>query len=705
MKIAAAAANLPAELVFFASCCFLCFITLIHAGFSPHHNSVLYRRQQQHHPHHAPNNRNLRLFQSTTSTLSSSLTNEKSPREGDDSGSLTSSSSSSSSSPFCNARLIAAKALLPSGSRNMHKKGTGGAAEFAVERLEADYTFNHQLSSRDKGFARLIVSTVERRMGQIDMILHHCSVDTKKRKSNNSSSSSNNNNNNNKKPQQRSSLANKPKKSRVDEYVEAVLRVGAVQLLFLDTSPHAAVKETVDLLRIQQQQSDDDTADDPASSSSSSSSTSSSNMKSSAAAAVVVPKSRIGYVNAVLRRISREGPELLAMTSVLDNVAPWLLKEWNDAWSKDATLGIVQAAMRESPRCLSIRRGDGEEYDDETVQLQKSIQNVAAQFPNDCEILPQGSIRIHTLPLAGSIANWPLYTSGAWWLQDVSSTLPAIALYKALTNRQKDAGCSVADLTVVDLCAAPGGKTAQLCNFGFGHVIAVEKSLRRSKRLEKNLDRLRFRGNTTTSSTTATSIHDGKDCSTPLRQKQQRHHYSLVVADGTKYKPDTRVAGVLLDAPCTATGTASKRPDVLRRSDDFTDLLDTQYRLACHAADHMLSVGGILVYATCSLLKQEGEEQVQRLLARRSRDNDALDSAATATEVAVLETVPFVPGEIPGFDAAITANGWLRILPTSSSSGKDENGNEEKSTWAARTSSGLFDHVDGFFVARLRRVR
>jgi 16S rRNA (cytosine967-C5)-methyltransferase len=647
------------------------------------------------HRYHDHAQRNLRLlFQSSSSTTPSSpLTNEKS-QQGDDTDGLSSSSSSYSSTSPCNARFLAAKALL----KNNNKNGSGSpSAEFAVERLEADYDFNHQLSLRDKGFARLIVSTVERRMGQIDVILNHCSIDTKRNRNNKNSGEPSNNN---KKPKRPSA-----KPSRVDEYVQAVLRVGAAQLLFLDTSPHAAVKETVDLLRIQQT---DDTQDPT---------TSITGGSWSADAMVVnkniveVPKSRIGYVNAVLRRISREGPELLAMTSVLDNVAPWLLKELNDSWSKEATLGIVQADMRESPRCLSIRRqwshnGIGDQrdngirssaFDDENqAQWQQSIQNVAALFPNDCQVLPQGSIRIHTLPSSGSIANWPLYTTGAWWLQDVSSTLPAIALYRTLQSQNQNG--SVADLTVIDLCAAPGGKTAQLCNYGFGHVIAVEKSSRRSKRLEKNLERLRFRGNTTSTSPASASVIDNEsDSSTPLRQ--QRHHYSLVVADGTKYVPETRVAGVLLDAPCTATGTASKRPDVLRRNADFTDLLDTQYRLACHAADHMLKVGGILVYATCSLLKREGEDQIQRLLARTC-NNDAQDSTATAT--AVLETIPFVPGEIPGFDAAINANGWLRVLPTCS--GKDEKYKDE-SMGSPSSNSGLFDLVDGFFVARLRRVR
>lgn len=139
--------------------------------------------------------------------------------------------------------------------------------------------------------------------------------------------------------------------------------------------------------------------------------------------------------------------------------------------------------------------------------------------------------------------------------------------------------------------------------------------------------------------------------------------WNMVVADGSTWAPppaaaaaSRRVDGVLVDVSCPATGTASKRPDVLRRSVDSLDaLLDTQFRLACNSADTICAVGGILVYATCSILRQESEEQVLKLLQR---------SSTTTSGTAQLRMLPFQPGELPGFDACIdTDHGWVRVLP------------------------------------------
>ena len=463
-------------------------------------------------------------------------------------------------------RLVSVQALVPMSSR----------VPSAVERLEADPRFR-ELSTQDRSFARLIVTTAERRMGQLDAVIYQCESSKKK-------------------------PAKRKRMNLVDQWVQAVLRVGAVQLLFLGVPPHAAVKETVDVLR--------------------------------RVSCVDVPEAKIKFVNAVLRRLSREGKDLLDKhTSLKDNAASWLVKEWKDAWGEQATQTILQAAMVETPRCLSVRRNHPSDSED---CFQRQLEVVAALFPS-AEILPTGSVRVLSVP-RGPVSSWPAYSDGSWWLQDVSATLPATALHQELKQQGP-----IHDMTVVDLCSAPGGKTAQLANYGFGRVIAVEQSARRCRRLKENMDRLRL-----------------TDC------------VEVVVADGTEWIPDSQergVSGVLLDAPCTATGTASKRPDVLRKNQNFKDLLDLQYRLACHALDEILQPGGILVYATCSLLKQESEDQIKRLLERN--------------EGAIVETIPFLLGEIPGIDQSIDKNGNLRMIP----------GHE-----------GSLGQCDGFFVAKLRRV-
>ena len=447
------------------------------------------------------------------------------------------------------------------------------------------------LDARDRSFCRLLVTTAERRLGQIDAVLERC--------------------------------YSRKKTSKLEARVQAVLRIGAVQLLFLDTAPHAAVKETVDVLWLLQ--------------SSSSSSSPQQHQK------------QIKFVNAILRRLSREGAALLERhTRLTDNAAPWLVDEWNRTWGESVTQGILRAAMTETPRCLSIRKNNNNNNN-------SAIAVVADCFLDGAtEILSQGSVRV-LQPPAGPVSSWPLYDEGAWWMQDVSATIPAMALRRELIVKQSsrqqqqqqlhddpnESSSSILPLRVVDLCAAPGGKTAQLFDYGF-QVTAVETSIRRCKRLRENMERLQM-------------------------------DWDVVVADGTEYIPTTTkqpVAGVLVDVPCTATGTASKRPDVLRRDANITSLLDVQYRLACHAADKILQPGGILVYATCSLLKQESEDQVARILARETG--------------AKLQAIPFVPGEIPGFDNAIDEDGNMRVIPG--------------------TLPGSLSLCDGFYVAKLKRV-
>ena len=146
----------------------------------------------------------------------------------------------------------------------------------------------------------------------------------------------------------------------------------------------------------------------------------------------------------------------------------------------------------------------------------------------------------------------------------------------------------------------------------------------------------------------------------------------VVVGDGREWKPDNNVGvdAVLLDAPCSATGVGSRRPDVLQKSPDLKDITKLQKELISHVVENLLRPGGVMVYATCSLLKSESEEQMKHFLSREDGP--------------VLQTIPFQRGEIPGFDEAIDENGWLRILPGH--------------------LPGSLSYCDGFFVARMRRA-
>jgi len=452
---------------------------------------------------------------------------------------------------------------------------------FAVPKLENDPNYVNLEERRDRAFARLILTTSERRLGQIDKVIKKFVRKTKSSK-------------------------NGP----VDMLCQATLRIGAAQLLFLDDVPsYAVLKETVEVLRMHPH--------------------------------IQVPKSLVSFVNAVLRSIDREGIDVLKTTSVYDNINPWLVKEWISFYGEETAQTIVEASMVQSPLFLSVNHSP----ESTDIQRNQKIELIKGHFnteEEEAEILPHGMVKVPR-KFRGSVSSWPLYNEGEWWVQDASATLPVIALEKALAKShiQTDDGL----IHLVDLCSAPGGKTAQLCALGLGKVkvTAVEVSARRTKPLRENLERLKM-----------TDICD------------------VVVADGREWLPKNEevIHGVVVDAPCTATGLGSRRPDVLRKSLNLDELVPIQRELAAHTADNLLEAGGIMVYATCSLLKQESEDQMKWLLSRE--------------EGADMETIPFLRGEIPGFDNSIDKNGWLRVLPG--------------------ILGGSLSSCDGFFIARLKRL-
>jgi len=416
------------------------------------------------------------------------------------------------------------------------------AGSFATRQLEQD-NYYKLLDPRDRAFARLLVATVQRRLGQIDGVLD-CCVDK-----------------------------NPSGKNR--HLVQATLRVGAAQLLFLKKPTFAVVKETVEVLRIHHKLSY--------------------SSKSSH-----VPEPMIKFVNGVLRKLSRKCEEIMPRDE--RSITPHI--DLTTKYSAAFSLGLV----------------------DETKD---NIDSLVEKLGDDSMVLPQGSIRVLT---NGDVRSWADFDQGTWWVQDCAATLPGMVLTKALYDKHS---CDVSNLRVVDMCAAPGGKTSQLLSAGFEHVTAIEANPRRCHRLKQNLQRLKF----------------------------DKKKYDVVVEEGQNWMPQNKVDGILVDVPCSATGTGSRRPDVLRRDSDISELLDIQEVLANHCAE-ILPVGGIMVYATCSLLKEESEAQVKKLV-----------------EKGLVETLPIRPFEVPGFEDAIDENGWMRVIPG--------------------VLDGELRSADGFFAARL----
>jgi 16S rRNA (cytosine967-C5)-methyltransferase len=295
-----------------------------------------------------------------------------------------------------------------------------------------------------------------------------------------------------------------------------------------------------------------------------------------------------GLVNAVLRRCAREGHPLIdeVKSQTLD-VPPWMLARWVAHYGEVVARDIAVAIGHEPSLDLTVK-SDAEHW--------------ATRLHG--EILPTGSVR--TL-LQGSVTMLPGFTEGHWWVQDAAAALPA-RLFGDVGGK-----------TIVDLCAAPGGKTAQLVQAG-ARVTAIDRSPSRMARLRDNLARLTLESQT-------------------------------VVADAADWLGQNSNAdfdGILIDAPCTSTGTIRRHPDVswLRQEVDIAALAAQQKRLLQKAVA-VLKPGGILVYCTCSLEPEEGEQAISALL---------------ATEPA-MRRVPIAAGEVAGLTEILTAEGDLRTLP------------------------------------------
>jgi len=251
-------------------------------------------------------------------------------------------------------------------------------------------------------------------------------------------------------------------------------------------------------------------------------------------------------VNAVLRRIDREKRDFPDTEIAQRNIPTWLYESWMNFFGAETTLDIALAHQVEPPLDIQAR------YADEREIWAKRLKGT---------ILPSGTIR---LPLGGRVEALDGYDNGSWWVQDQSAALPVSLLG------------DVKGKTVLDLCAAPGGKTMQLAALG-ASVIAVDKSERRLKRLEQNLERTRTKA-------------------------------TVVKADLLDWAPDQPVDAILLDAPCSATGTLRRHPDGLwtKKPDDLQTLCDLQ-GIIWHRASQWVTVGGTIVYCTCSLQPEEGE--------------------------------------------------------------------------------------------------
>ncbi len=346
--------------------------------------------------------------------------------------------------------------------------------------------------------------------------------------------------------------------------VRAILRLGIAQLLFLGFAPHAAIDSSVRLAH--------------------------------ARARGMAP-----FVNAVLRRLQREGRSLMASQDpTVLNTPAWLYRSWRDAWGGASASAIANVNLARPELDITV-------VDD--------AQAWATRLGG--RVLSTGSLRV---PSASPVRDLPGYECGRWWVQDTAASFPARLLG------------DIAGRRVLDLCAAPGGKTAQLAVAG-ARVTAVDVSGQRMARLQANMERL--------------------GCT-----------IETCIADAATWRSSTPFDAVLLDAPCSGTGTIRRHPDIpwIRDRTDVCRLASLQRRMIANALAN-LSRRGVLVYAACSLELEEGEAHLGHL--GHGCHVDAIR-----------------PDEVPGLTEAVTEEGCLRILPTH----------------LAREGG-----LDGFFVVRLRQ--
>jgi 16S rRNA (cytosine967-C5)-methyltransferase len=314
-----------------------------------------------------------------------------------------------------------------------------------------------------------------------------------------------------------------------------------------------------------------------------------------------------GLVNAVLRRVAQNGAQQLHnLDTVALDTPDWLMQRWQRHYGRELAHAVAAANGQEPALDLTVKADPARWADALGGRM-----------------LPTETVRTVA---HGSVSRLPGYEDGAWWVQDAAATLPARLLG------------DVRGKSVADLCAAPGGKTAQLAVAG-AHVTALDRSEPRMARLRQNLARLKLAA-------------------------------EPIVADVTEWQGGPFDA-VLLDAPCSSTGTIRRHPDIpwLKRESDIAKLADVQRRLLARAVE-LTRPGGMLVYSTCSLEPEEGSEVVADLLAHDSR----------------MLREPIIAADVHGLTEFIDSAGDLRTLPCQ-----------------LPDSNAQMAGLDGFYAARLRR--
>ena len=371
-----------------------------------------------------------------------------------------------------------------------------------------------------------------------------------------------------------------------NRYLNGILVISTIQLIWLNIAPYAVLNEAVNQAKI------------------------------------YIGEKQSKLVNAILRKIVTNKNDCLNfIPEDKCNLPEWLLKSWTSSYGEKNVNEIAKIAMEPPPLDIVVSN-----------KMKESELNQFKLNLSGKKILPN-VIRCN---LKESVESLPGFSDGLWWIQDAASQIPCNLL---LSKIKQHFSQSIDSIKVVDMCCAPGGKTAQLLDNKLD-VVSIEKNKLRSHKFKENMKRLNF-----------------NPC--------------LIIAKAEDYLPNFKPDVILIDAPCSATGTIRKNPDIFIKPApiNLNDLILTQDNILSNASK-ILKKNGLIMYVTCSLQKIEGERRIEKFLKKNQS----------------FSIVPFFSTDYPMISDCITKEGFIRILPNYFNFNSDD----------------VMNGTDGFFIALVK---
>ena len=374
-----------------------------------------------------------------------------------------------------------------------------------------------------------------------------------------------------------------------NRYLNSILLIATVQLIWLEIAPYAVINEAVYQAKL------------------------------------FISEKQSRLVNAILRKISQNKKEFSHIISnEASNLPEWLFNSWKSLYGKKNVDEIVKLAMDPPPLDIVI-----------STKITKKEKEIIKSELNGVEIFPN----VLRCPFNGNVEDLPRFKDGIWWIQDAASQIPCTIL---LTKIKKNFLKPIQSLKIIDMCCAPGGKTAQLLDNDLV-IDCIEKNKNRSRIFKKNMARLNFNPN-------------------------------LINVNAEDFNPEYKADVILIDAPCSGTGTIRKNPDIFIRNapNNLDNFVSIQNKILDNSAK-ILKKNGLIMYVTCSLQKIEGERRIEDFLKNHKQ----------------FSIVSFNSEDFPKINDSITKEGFIRILPN------HFNFNFEN------VSNGS----DGFFIALLKKEK